>query len=60
MVNGYLPQNHVTFPCIICNKNVNDNNHAIQSDICNFWVHIKCSNLNYIDYKYFQGNNNPW
>ena len=48
------------FPCKICNKNVNDNDHAIQCDTCNFWVHIKCSNLNYIDYKYLQGNNDPW
>ena len=29
MVNGYLTQNHMTFPCKICNKNVNDNDHAI-------------------------------
>ena len=60
MVNGCLPQNHMTFPCKICNKNVNDNDHAIQCDICDFWVHIKCNNLNYIDYKYLQGNNDPW
>ena len=32
----------------------------IQCDICNFWVHIKCNNLYYIDYKYLQGNNDPW
>ena len=51
MVNGCLPQSHLIFPCKICNKNVNDKDHAIQCDICNFWVHIKCKNLNYIDYK---------
>ena len=60
MVNGYLPQNYMTLPCSICNKNVNDSDHAIQCDICNFWVYIKCENPNYIDYKYLQGNNDPW
>ena len=60
MVNGCLPQNHLIFPCKICDKNINDKDHAIQCDICNFWVHIKCNNLNYIDYKYLQGNNDPW
>ena len=48
------------FLCKICNKNVNDNDHAIQCDICNFQVHIKRNNLNYIDYEYLQGKNNLW
>ena len=55
MDNGCLPQTPVTFPLRICNKNVNDNDHAIQCDICNFWLHIKFTNLNYIDFKYLQG-----
>ena len=42
MFNRCLSQNHMTFPCKICNKNVNDND---QCDICNFWVHIKCTIL---------------
>ena len=53
-------KNHMTFLCKICNKNVNDNDHAIQCDTCNFWVDIKCNSLNYIDYKYLQSNNDPW
>ena len=57
MINGCLPQSCLSFPCKICNKNVNHKDHAIQCDICNCWVHIKCNNLNYIDYKYLQGNN---
>ena len=59
MVNGCLPQSHLTFPTKICNKNVNDKDHAIQCDICNFWVHIKCNNLNCIDYKFLQGKKDP-
>ena len=30
MFNGCLPQSHLIFPCKICNKNVNDKDHAIQ------------------------------
>ena len=54
-----MHQKHITFPRRICNKDVNDND-AIECYICNFWVHIKCSNLNFIDYKYLQGNNDRW
>ena len=57
MVNGCLPQNHMTFLCRICNMNVNDNDHAIKFDMCNFWVNIKCNLL--MDYKYLQRNNYP-
>ena len=60
MVNGCLPKNHLTFLHRIIYKNVSYNDHAIQCDICNFWVHIKCNNLNYIDYKDLQGNKDPW
>ena len=47
MGNGCLPQNQMTFSCRICNKNFNDNDHAIQCDIYNFSVHIK----GYLHYK---------
>ena len=60
MVNGCLPQNHMTFPCKICNKKVNDNDRATECDICNFWLHIKYNNLNYVHYKYLKGSNDHW
>ena len=47
----------MTFPSKIFNKNGNDNDHTIQCHICNFWIHIKCNNLNYNDYKYLKDNN---
>ena len=36
--------------------------HNPESDFMRFvtWVHIKCNHLNYIDYKYLQGCNEPW
>ena len=27
---------------------------AVQCDLCEFWIHIKCNNLNYLDYRYLQ------
>ena len=48
------------FSCKLCPENVSDNNNATLCDLCQTWVHIKCNNLNYIDYKYLQGCNKPW
>ena len=44
----------------MCSLNALSPDMNCESYICNFWVHIKCSNFNYIDYKYLQGNNDPW
>ena len=43
----------------LCPKNLSDNDNAILRDLCQTWVHIKCFHLNYIDYKYLQGCNEP-
>ena len=40
--------------------NVNENAKAIQCHLCKYWVHIECDHLNYIDFKYFQGSDDPW
>ena len=39
--------NHPKFPCQICAKNVHDKDKAVQCDLCELWIHIKCKNLNY-------------
>ena len=44
------------FPCKIC-ENIANSNQAIQCDLCNSWVHIKCNDLNYTDYKFLQNSN---
>ena len=46
--------NHPKFPCKICAKNVHDKDKAVQCDLCELWIHIKCNNLNYLDYRYLQ------
>ena len=50
----------ITFLCSICVKAIGDKEDSIYCDKCNFWVHIKCNNLNCIDYKYLSGNGYPW
>ena len=34
------------FPCRICGKNASDKDKAVQCELCELWVHIKCNNLN--------------
>ena len=48
------------FPCKICAKNVSKNVKAVQCDLCELWVHIKCNNLNYLDYRSLQNSNESW
>ena len=50
----------INFPCSICTKTIGDNDDSIYCDNCNLWVHIKCNNLNFIDYQYLNGNDDPW
>ena len=42
----------------VCNlqneNNVTNSDQAIQCDVCASWFHIKCNDLNYIDYKSLQ------
>ena len=50
----------IHFPCGVCGKSVNNNQKAIQCDICNFWVHIKCNGLNNDDYVLLQNSPDKW
>ena len=52
--------NHPKFPCKICAKNIQDKDKAVQCDLCELWVHIKCNNLNYLDYRYLQNCDESW
>ena len=48
------------FPCRICTKNVHDKDKAVQCDLCELSIHIKCNNLNYVDYRYLQNCDESW
>ena len=52
--------NDPKFPCRICAKNVLDKDKAVQFDLCELWIHIKCNNLNYRDYRYLQSCDESW
>ena len=50
----------IKFPCKICGNIVTNSDQAIQCDLCDSWVRIKCNDLNYINNKIFQNSNDPW
>ena len=52
--------NHPKFPCKICAKIVHDKDKAVQCDLCELWIHIKCNSLNYLDYRYLQNCDESW
>ena len=58
--SSFKKQRESIFRCKLCPKNVTDNDNAILCDLCQTWIHIKCNHLNYMDYKYLQGCNEPW
>ena len=52
--------NHRKFLCRIWAKNVHDKDKAVQCDLCELWIHIKCNKLNYLDYRYLQNCDESW
>ena len=41
--NSSISKEEPIFPCKLCPKNVIDNDNKILCDLCQTWVHIKCS-----------------
>ena len=52
--------NHPKFPCKICVKNVQDKDKAVQCDLCELWIHIKCNSLIYLDCRHLQNCDESW
>ena len=51
---------NIVFPsCNICEKSVSDKDYAIQCDIYQVLIHLKCNKLNHIDYKCLHGSGDP-
>ena len=48
------------FPYRICAKAVHDKEKAVQRDLCELWIHVKCNNLNYLYYRYLQDYDESW
>ena len=41
-------------------NNITNSDPAIPCDLCASWLHIKCNDLNHIDYKFLKNANDPW
>ena len=52
--------NYPKCPYKICAKNVHGKDKAVQCDLCEHSVHIKCNNLNHLDHKYLQNCYESW
>ena len=52
--------NYPKFPFRTYAKNVHDKGKAVQCDLCEFWIYIKCDNLNCLDYRYLQNCDESW
>ena len=48
------------FLCSVCHKSTGDKENSFFCDLCKLWIHIKCNNLDYVDYQYLPGCNDPW
>ncbi|VDI37763.1 Hypothetical predicted protein [Mytilus galloprovincialis] len=44
----------IKYPCSVCERPVAKNQHALQCDSCDQWVHIKCDGITKQEYKQFQ------
>ena len=52
--------NYPKFLCRICASNVHDKDNAVQCDLCELSIRIKCNSLIYFDYRYLQNCNESW
>ena len=46
--------------CPFCEKIVKTRDKGICWDLCSKWIHIKCTNLNDLDYEYLKNNDKTW
>ena len=56
-VMSIIPSFHAGF---VHKMYLHDKDKAVQCDLCEFWIHIKCNNLNYLDYRCLQNCDESW
>ena len=44
----------ISSPCGICHKNIPDHHKSVLCNHCNFWIHIKCTNISVAEYEGLQ------
>ena len=50
----------IQFPCASCNKPCKSNQLSIYCDLCETWVHLKCTTLSYNDFVSIGTSNEPY
>ena len=45
---------NIVFPCKLCSGNINDRDAALEFDMCQFWVHLRCNKLNLLTINIFK------
>ena len=50
LINTNTSLTNHPYPCLICLKNVNQNQKAMFCNSCNNWIHIKCEGMTEKDY----------
>ena len=55
------PTRNIKWPCIICNRPVQNNQKALECDSCHKWCHLNCDGRVTLDeYKFYENNqDNP-
>ena len=48
------------FPCSACYKGVNKNHRALQCDICDNWIHLRCNFLDLSEYNRLKKDTDYW
>ena len=49
------------YPCGVCEKSIDDSKQSsIFCDLCKFWVHTKCNQLNFLDFQHIKAFTEPW
>ena len=49
-------KNNLKYPCVICNKSVQNNHNGITRDTCGKWCHRKCDAMTPEMYEHFVNN----
>ena len=54
-------KNMAHYPCGVCEKSIDDSKQSsIFCDLCKFWVHTKCNQLNFLDFQHIKACTEPW
>ena len=50
----------VKFPCVSCSQPVKSNQHGIFCNVCERWIHLRCTSFSLTDYNNLASDDSPW